>query len=109
MTKRICYGMLQREAEELEHGVETGTIKRLPHGEFIEVHGELTERRRLILDPHPQPTPEETPQVSQPRRRAGIGTGRRSRLTDFFFAREEPVPVERDDPEAEHSHETLHD
>ena len=28
----------------LEHGIETGIIKRLPHGEFIEVHQPLADR-----------------------------------------------------------------
>jgi ubiquinol-cytochrome c reductase cytochrome b subunit len=108
-TKRFCYGLLQREADELHHGVETGTIKRLPHGEFIEVHGELTKRRRDIIDPHPEPTPEEVPEVERPRQRIGIGTGRRGRLADFFFTRDEPVVVERDEADTTHTHESLRD
>ena len=50
-TKRVCYGLLQKEAEELHHGAESGTIKRLPNGEYIEVHREITHKRRLLLDP----------------------------------------------------------
>ena len=38
---RICLGLQQHDREVLEHGVETGIIKRLPHGEFIEVHQPL--------------------------------------------------------------------
>ncbi|GAA4555634.1 cytochrome bc1 complex cytochrome b subunit [Planotetraspora kaengkrachanensis] len=35
---RICLGLQRKDAEVLSHGVESGVIKRLPHGEYIEVH-----------------------------------------------------------------------
>ncbi|MEU8386359.1 cytochrome b N-terminal domain-containing protein, partial [Streptosporangium sp. NPDC048865] len=35
---RICLGLQRRDAEALDHGVETGVIKRRPTGEYIEVH-----------------------------------------------------------------------
>jgi ubiquinol-cytochrome c reductase cytochrome b subunit len=41
VTYRICLGLQRADREILEHGVETGIIKRLPHGEFIEVHQPL--------------------------------------------------------------------
>lgn len=41
ITYRICIGLQRGDREVLEHGVETGIIKRLPHGEFIEVHQPL--------------------------------------------------------------------
>ncbi|QGK69414.1 cytochrome b [Allosaccharopolyspora coralli] len=41
VTYRICLGLQRADREVLEHGVETGIIKRLPHGEFIEVHQPL--------------------------------------------------------------------
>ena len=59
-TKKVCYGLLARESDELHHGSESGTIKRLPHGEFIEVHQELSQARRLIMDPGSE-TPEQLP------------------------------------------------
>lgn len=40
-TYRICLGLQRADRAVLEHGVETGIIKRLPHGEFIEVHQPL--------------------------------------------------------------------
>jgi ubiquinol-cytochrome c reductase cytochrome b subunit len=43
ITYRICLGLQQHDREALAHGVETGIIKRLPHGEFIEVHQPLGE------------------------------------------------------------------
>jgi quinol---cytochrome-c reductase cytochrome b subunit len=41
VTYRICLGLQQHDRQVLEHGIETGIIKRLPSGEFIEVHQPL--------------------------------------------------------------------
>ncbi|WP_033295568.1 cytochrome b [Amycolatopsis jejuensis] len=41
VTYRICLGLQRADREVLDHGVETGIIKRLPHGEFIEIHQPL--------------------------------------------------------------------
>jgi len=41
VTYRICLGLEQHDREVLEHGIETGVIRRLPSGEFIEVHQPL--------------------------------------------------------------------
>ncbi|MBV9594551.1 MAG: cytochrome bc complex cytochrome b subunit [Actinobacteria bacterium] len=38
---RICIGLQRHDREVLEHGIETGIIKLLPTGEFIEVHQPL--------------------------------------------------------------------
>jgi ubiquinol-cytochrome c reductase cytochrome b subunit len=36
ITKRICLGLQHSDRELLHHGIESGTIRRLPSGEFIE-------------------------------------------------------------------------
>ncbi len=41
MTYRICLGLQQHDRQVLAHGVETGIIRRLPDGRFIEVHQPL--------------------------------------------------------------------
>src|SRR5690606_40247113 len=41
VTYRICLGLQRSDRQVLEHGIETGIIKRLPHGELIEVHQPL--------------------------------------------------------------------
>jgi ubiquinol-cytochrome c reductase cytochrome b subunit len=38
---RVCLGLQQHDREVLAHGVETGIIRRLPDGRFIEVHQPL--------------------------------------------------------------------
>ncbi|GIG90151.1 cytochrome bc1 complex cytochrome b subunit [Plantactinospora endophytica] len=41
VTYRICLGLQQHDREVLAHGVETGIIRRLPSGQFVEVHQPL--------------------------------------------------------------------
>jgi ubiquinol-cytochrome c reductase cytochrome b subunit len=41
LVYRICLGLQRHDREVLEHGMETGIIKVLPTGEFIEVHQPL--------------------------------------------------------------------
>jgi ubiquinol-cytochrome c reductase cytochrome b subunit len=41
LTYRVCLGLQRHDREVLEHGLETGIIKLLPNGEFIEVHQPL--------------------------------------------------------------------
>ncbi len=38
---RICIGLQRADRAVLDHGLETGIIRRLPHGEFIELHQPL--------------------------------------------------------------------
>ncbi len=38
VTYRLCVGLQRRELEQVLHGVESGVIKRLPNGEYVEVH-----------------------------------------------------------------------
>ncbi|HEX5740816.1 MAG TPA: cytochrome bc complex cytochrome b subunit [Pilimelia sp.] len=40
---RVCLGLQQHDREVLAHGVETGIIKRLPNGQFVEVHQPLAQ------------------------------------------------------------------
>jgi ubiquinol-cytochrome c reductase cytochrome b subunit len=40
-TYRLCLGLQRGDRAVLDHGIETGIIKRLPHGAFIEVHQPL--------------------------------------------------------------------
>ena len=41
VTYRWCLGLQKSDRAVLDHGIETGIIRRLPHGEFIEVHQPL--------------------------------------------------------------------
>jgi ubiquinol-cytochrome c reductase cytochrome b subunit len=50
VTRRICLGLQRKDRELLEHGLETGIIRQLPDGEYIEVHRPLTEEERAIVE-----------------------------------------------------------
>ena len=52
ITYRICLGLQRSDREVLEHGIETGIIKLMPNGAFIEVHQPLGP-----VDDHGHPIP----------------------------------------------------
>ena len=50
VTRRICLGLQRKDKEMLLHGYETGIIRQLPNGEFIEVHKPVNEEGRAVLE-----------------------------------------------------------
>jgi len=54
VSYRVCLGLQRGDRSVLEHGIETGVIKRLPHGEFIEVHQPLGESLSYAGAPVPK-------------------------------------------------------
>src|SRR3954469_5059139 len=87
ITYRICLGLQQHAREVLEHGIETGLIRRLPTGEFIEVHqplGPVDSHGHGALGYGGAPVPKRMNQV---------GGGRRA-IRGFFKPVEEPSQVE---------------
>ena len=97
ITYRWCLGLQRSDRAVLEHGIETGIIRRLPHGEFIEVHQPLGG-----VDSHGHAIPLEYQGTSVPKRMNQLGsagapvTG--SLLTPDPTA--ETVALERARPEA---------
>ncbi|MGI5374666.1 cytochrome b [Streptomyces sp. CA-251387] len=88
VTKRVCLGLQRRDRNKVLHGRETGTIKRLPHGEFIEVHEPLSQAQLFTLTQHEQPPPYETgPRVDANgvRRRIAPSQRVRARLAQAMF------------------------
>ncbi|WP_336318361.1 ubiquinol-cytochrome c reductase cytochrome b subunit [Streptomyces lavendofoliae] len=59
VTKRICLGLQRRDKDKVLHGRESGIIKRLPHGEFVEIHEPLSQAQLHALTAHEQYTPAE--------------------------------------------------
>jgi ubiquinol-cytochrome c reductase cytochrome b subunit len=87
LTYRLCLGFQQHDREVLEHGIETGVIRRLPHGEFIEVHqplGPVDDHGHGQLAYGGAPVPKRMNQ---------IGAARRA-IRGFFTPIEEPSDVE---------------
>jgi ubiquinol-cytochrome c reductase cytochrome b subunit len=50
ITKRVCLGLQRKDKETLLHGYETGIIRQLPNGEFIEVHRPVNAEGRAVLE-----------------------------------------------------------
>jgi ubiquinol-cytochrome c reductase cytochrome b subunit len=69
VTYRICLGLQRADRSILEHGIETGIIKRLPHGEFIDVHQPLGG-----VDDHGHPIPLEYQGARVPKRMNQLGS-----------------------------------
>jgi ubiquinol-cytochrome c reductase cytochrome b subunit len=87
LTYRICLGLERHDREVLEHGIETGVIRRLPHGEFIEVHqplGPVDEHGHGQLAYGGAPVPKRMNQVG----------GARRAIRGFFSPVESPIRVE---------------
>ena len=78
ITKRICLGLQRADLHTLEHGVETGIIRQLPTGEFIEVTEAPTDEERAVLLARPDypelPAAGEPAEgVPAPRTRGAVG------------------------------------
>jgi ubiquinol-cytochrome c reductase cytochrome b subunit len=69
LTYRLCIGLQRADHEVLEHGMETGIIKRLPHGEFIEIHQPLGP-----VDDHGHPIPLEYQGATVPKKMNKLGS-----------------------------------
>jgi len=54
ITKRICLSLQRADRELVLHGKETGRLVMLPHGEFVEVHEELSAEKKFALTQHEQ-------------------------------------------------------
>jgi ubiquinol-cytochrome c reductase cytochrome b subunit len=78
ITKRICLGLQRKDNHLIEHGVETGIIRQLPGGEFIEETRPVDDEHLAVLlsrAPHPALPPGETAEteVPAPGMRGGLG------------------------------------
>ncbi|PWI19004.1 ubiquinol-cytochrome c reductase cytochrome b subunit [Streptomyces sp. Act143] len=57
VTKRVCLGLQRRDRDKVLHGRESGIIRRLPHGEYVEVHEPLAQAQLHTLTQHEQAPP----------------------------------------------------
>ncbi|MFJ8211660.1 cytochrome bc complex cytochrome b subunit [Streptomyces sp. NPDC096033] len=94
-TKRICLGLQRRDHDKVLHGRETGIIKRLPHGEFIEVHEPLPQGKLHTLTSHEQYKPIELgPTVDENgvERKVTRGEKLRAKLSKGLYAEGNQIP-----------------
>ena len=95
ITKRWCIGLQRIDREKVLHGRETGTIKRLPHGEFIEVHEPLPAARLHVLTAHEQYRPVELPPAVDPngvRRKVHAAERLRALLSRGWYGEAAQIP-----------------
>ncbi|WP_228973482.1 cytochrome bc complex cytochrome b subunit [Streptomyces sp. DH12] len=95
VTKRICLGLQRRDRDKVLHGRETGIIKRLPHGEFVEVHEALSQAQLHRLTAHEQytvaalaPAVDENGVERKPTRKEKL----RARLSKGYFGEGNQIP-----------------
>ncbi|NGN63486.1 cytochrome bc complex cytochrome b subunit [Streptomyces sp. A7024] len=95
ITKRICLGLQRRDREKVLHGRESGVIKRLPHGEFVEQHTPLSQTELHALTAHEQPRPLEAPPAEDENGVPAPVSRKerlRLRLSRAFYGAESQVP-----------------
>jgi ubiquinol-cytochrome c reductase cytochrome b subunit len=78
---RWCVGLQRSDRAVLEHGIETGIIKRLPHGAYIELHQPLGP-----VDEHGHPIPLEYQGAPVPVKMNKLGSGGSPGSGSFLYA-----------------------
>ncbi|WP_072688506.1 cytochrome bc1 complex cytochrome b subunit [Rhodococcus marinonascens] len=66
---RFCLGLQRSDRQVLEHGIETGIIKRMPNGQYIEIHQPLGP-----VDDHGHPIPLEYQGAGIPKKMNKLGS-----------------------------------
>jgi ubiquinol-cytochrome c reductase cytochrome b subunit len=86
---RVCLGLQRHDREVLEHGIETGIVKMLPSGEFIEVHqplGPTDEHGHGLLSYAGRPVPKRMNQIG--------GASPLRQLRGFFYPVKEKPEIQ---------------
>ncbi|MDI2126102.1 ubiquinol-cytochrome c reductase cytochrome b subunit [Yinghuangia seranimata] len=109
VARRIAMALQRRDRDKVLHGRETGIIKKLPHGEFIEIHEPLDAEKLHVLTAHEQPAPAELPPAVDENgvaRKLKPGQKLRVRLSKFYFAEqiEKPTAEEFKEITSGHGH-----
>ncbi|WP_042369143.1 cytochrome bc1 complex cytochrome b subunit [Streptacidiphilus neutrinimicus] len=111
VTKRWCMGLQRKDKDKILHGRETGTIKRLPHGEFIEVHAQLPQEELFRLTAHEQQAPAQLPPAVDEngvKRKVGAVAKLRAKLSAGYFGPQsqiaKPTAEEHAEITAGHGH-----
>ncbi|GAB5902204.1 MULTISPECIES: cytochrome bc1 complex cytochrome b subunit [Mycobacteroides] len=81
LAYRWAIGLQRSDRAVLEHGIETGIIKRLPHGEYIELHQPLAG-----VDEHGHAIPLEYQGAAVPQRMNKLGSAGAPGTGSFLFA-----------------------
>ncbi|WP_405493709.1 cytochrome bc complex cytochrome b subunit [Nocardia sp. NBC_00511] len=77
---RFCIGLQRSDRAVLVHGMETGVIRRLSHGEYVELHQHLGP-----VDAHGHPVPLEYQGAPLPKKMSKLGFAGKPGTGSFFF------------------------
>ncbi len=99
VTYRWAIALQRSDRAVLEHGIETGIIKRLPHGEFIEIHQPLGP-----VDDHGHPIPLPYEGAVLPKRMNKLGSAGKPGSGSFLF----PDPIDEQKRNVEIAEEHHH-
>ncbi len=104
LTYRFCIGLQRSDRQVLEHGIETGVIKRLPHGAYVEIHQPLGP-----VDDHGHPIPLEYQGAAIPKKMNKLGSAGKPGSGSIFTpdSDEEHRLHERLSHEGEHDQLTM--
>ena len=96
VTRRACLGLQRRDAATIGHGVESGVIRRLPSGAFVETHVRARpEEQEIILSkadtPVAEPSGPDANGIPAPSTRGPMGAAR-AWLRRFWYA--DPIATE---------------
>ncbi|MCV7225054.1 cytochrome bc1 complex cytochrome b subunit [Mycolicibacterium komossense] len=95
---RWAVGLQRSDRAVLEHGIETGILKRLPHGAYVELHQPIGP-----VDDHGHPIPLEYQGAAVPKKMNKLGSGGSTGSGSFLFA--DPVSEDQALREAAHASE----
>jgi len=84
VTKRWALGLQRGDREKVLHGRETGIVKRLPDGEFVELHEPLGQAQLHLLTQHDQYRPI-GPGTANPRAALRLARFLRARLSKSLY------------------------
>ena len=96
ITYRWCVALQRSDRAVLTHGIETGIIKRLPHGAYIEIHQPLGP-----IDDDGHPVPLEYQGAPVPVKMNKLGSGGSPGSGSFLFA--DPLAENRSNAEVAHA------
>jgi ubiquinol-cytochrome c reductase cytochrome b subunit len=105
ITKRFCLSLQRRDRDKLLHGYETGTIMRMPSGEYIEVHAPVSDEERAKLlagDVHRPLEIDREPDENGVRPKRKPLESARARLSAFYYAEQIDKPTAEELEEAAH-------
>ncbi|MGB7363160.1 MAG: cytochrome bc complex cytochrome b subunit [Rhodococcus sp. (in: high G+C Gram-positive bacteria)] len=104
LTYRFCIGLQRSDRQVLEHGIETGVIKRMPHGAYVEIHQPLGP-----VDDHGHPIPLDYQGAAIPKKMNKLGSAGKPGSGSIFTpdSDEEHQLHERLSHEGEHNQLTM--